>query len=87
MGIRHEVFAHANEGIKQGAIAARVATVNRILNRHAATGSLVPGSPKDNSLARPCIAEDGPTGAFLDCSGLDGTDEKSVRNESWSHND
>ena len=47
MGIRHEVFALAREGIKQGAIAAHVgltrATVNRILKRHAATGSLVPG--------------------------------------------
>ena len=47
MGIRHEVFALAREGIKQGAIAARVgltrATVNRILKRHAVTGSLVPG--------------------------------------------
>ena len=47
MGIRHEVFALAREGIKQCAIAARVgltrATVNRILKRHAATGSLVPG--------------------------------------------
>ena len=47
MGIRHEVFALAREGIKQGAIAACVgltrATVNRILKRHAATGSLVPG--------------------------------------------
>ena len=47
MGIRHEVFAIAREGIKQGAIAAHVgltcATVNRILKRHVATGSLVPG--------------------------------------------
>ena len=47
MGIRHEVFALAREGINQGAIAARVgltrATVNRILKRHVATGSLVPG--------------------------------------------
>ena len=47
MGIRHEVFTLAREGIKQGAIAARVgltcATFNRILKRHAATGSLVPG--------------------------------------------
>ena len=47
MGIRHEVFALACKGIKQGAIAARVgltrATVNRIFKRHAATGSLVPG--------------------------------------------
>ena len=47
MGIKHEVFALAHEGIKQGAIAARVGLtrdiVNRILKRHAATGSLVPG--------------------------------------------
>ena len=47
LGIRHEVFALACEGIKQGAIAARVgltrATVNRILKRHAATVSLVKG--------------------------------------------
>ena len=47
MCIRHEVFALAREGIKQGAIVARVgltrATVNRILKRHAATWSLVPG--------------------------------------------
>ena len=47
VGIRHEVFAFACEGIKQGAIAACVglshATVNRIITRHAATGSLVPG--------------------------------------------
>ena len=66
MGIRHEVFALAREGIKQGAIAARVgltrATVNRILKRHAATGSLVPGKssgatrkttpPQDRALLR-----------------------------------
>ena len=47
MGIRHDVFTLAREGIKQGAIAACVglthATVNRMLKRHAATGSLVPG--------------------------------------------
>ena len=47
LGIRHEVFALSREGIKQGAIAAGVgltrASVNRILKRHAATGSLVPG--------------------------------------------
>ena len=47
MGIGHEVFALAHEGIKQGAIAARVgltrATFNRILKIYAATGSLVPG--------------------------------------------
>ena len=89
MGIRHEVFAFAREGIKQGAIAARVgltrATVNRILKRHAAR-QVFRGSPKDNTSARPCIAEDGPTGAFLECSGLDNADEKSVWNEGWSHN-
>ena len=44
------------------------------------------GSPKDNTSARPCIAENGPTGSFLECSGFDGADEKSVRNEGWSHN-
>ena len=95
MGIRHEVFALAREGIKQGAIAARVgltrATVNRILKRHAATGSLVPGKSsgaprKTTPPARPCIAEDGPTGSLLECSGLDGVDEKSVRNDGWLHN-
>ena len=47
MGIRHEVFALTREGIKQSAIDVRVgltrATVNRILKRHAATGSLMPG--------------------------------------------
>ena len=59
MGIRHEVFALAREGIKQGAIAARVgltrATVNRILKRHAATGSLVPslqGLPERQHLGK-----------------------------------
>ena len=62
MGIRHEVFALAREGIKQGAIAARVgltrATVNRILKRHAAmhwifgARQVFRGSPKDNTSAR-----------------------------------
>ena len=49
MGIKHEVFALARDGIKQGAISARVGltrgTINRILKKHAATGSLVPGKP------------------------------------------
>ena len=88
MGIRHEVFALAREGIKQGANAARVgltrATINRILKRHAATGSLVPGKssglPKRQHLCKTVHAEDGPTGSFLECSGLDGVDEKSVQN-------
>ena len=62
MGIRHEVFALAGEGIKQGAIAACVgltrATVNRILKRHAATGSLVPdkssGAPRKTTPRQDC---------------------------------
>ena len=94
MGIRHEVFALAHEGIKQGAIAARVglthATVNRILKRHAATGSLVPGkssgAPRKTTPRQDCALLDGPTGSFLECSGLDGADVKSVRNEGWAHN-
>ena len=72
MGNRLEVFALAHEGIKQGAIAARVGARQV--------------SPKDNTSARPCIAEDGPTGSFLECSGLNSVDEKSVGNEGWSHN-
>ena len=47
MGIRHEVFALTREGIKRGAIAALVgftrANINRMLKRHAVTGSLLPG--------------------------------------------
>ena len=47
MGIRHEVIALARDCINQGAFAAHVglthATVNHILKRQAATGSLVPG--------------------------------------------
>ena len=45
--IRHEVIALASEGMRQSVIAGRVgltrATVNHILRRHAATGTLVPG--------------------------------------------
>ena len=44
------------------------------------------GFPERHTSARPCIAEDGPTGSFLECSDLDGADKKSVRNEGWSHN-
>ena len=44
---RHKVLALARQGMWQGAIAGCVgltrATVNRILRRHAATGTLVPG--------------------------------------------
>ena len=48
IGLRHKVLALAREGmLGQGAIAHRVgstrATVNRILQRHATTGSLEPG--------------------------------------------
>ena len=43
IGIRHEVFAVAHEGMRQSAITGRVGlthvTVNRILRRHAATGT------------------------------------------------
>ena len=95
MGIRHEVFALAREGIKQGAIAARVgltrATVNRILKRHAATGSLVPGnssgSPgkttprQDRALLR-MVRQD----RFLSAWALTARMEKSVLNEGWWHN-
>ena len=93
MGIRHEVFALAREGIKQGAIAARVgltrATVNRILKRHAATGSLVPGkssgaprktTPRQDRALLRMVRQD----RFLSVRAL--ADEKSVRNEGWSHN-
>ena len=47
IGTRHAIFALAREGMRQGYIAARVGvarkTVNRILLRQAATGSLEPG--------------------------------------------
>ena len=42
--------------------------------------------PERQHLGKTVHAEDGPTGSFLECSGLDGVDEKSVRNEGWSHN-
>ena len=44
------------------------------------------GLPERRHLGKTGIAEDGPTGSFLECSGLDGADEKFVRNEGWSHN-
>ena len=47
IGIRHEVLAIAHEGMRQSAIDGRMgltrATIKRILQRHAATGTLVPG--------------------------------------------
>ena len=91
MGIRHEVFALAREGIKQGAIAAHVgltrATVNRILKKYASTGSLVPGK----SSGAPRKTTPRQQRALLrmvrqECSGLDSADEKYVQNEGWSHN-
>ena len=88
MSIRHEVFALAREGIMQGAIAARVgltrATVNRILKRHAATGSLVPGksseaprktTPRQDRAFLRMVRQD----RFLSA-------REWVRNEGWSHN-
>ena len=50
IGLRHEVLAVAREGKRQCAIAHRVGithvTINHILQRHATTGSLGPGSPQ-----------------------------------------
>ena len=50
IGIRHEVLVLAREGMRQSAIAGRVgltrATVNRILQRHVAIGTSVPGKSK-----------------------------------------
>ena len=95
MVIRHEVFALACEGIKQGAIAARVGLTRANHQPHTQKAcchwifgarQVFRGSPKGNTSARPCIAEDGPTGSFLECSGLDGADGISVQNEGWSHN-
>ena len=47
IGIRHEVLALAHEGMRQSAIDGRMglnrATIKRILQRHTATGTLVPG--------------------------------------------
>ena len=47
IGIRHEVLALAHEGMQQRVIAGRVgltlATINGILQRHAATGTLLSG--------------------------------------------
>ena len=47
IGIRHEALAHAHECMRQSVIAGCVglthATLNCILQRHAATGILVPG--------------------------------------------
>ena len=95
MGIRHEVFALAREGIKQGAIATPFGFDSCYRQPHTqktcchwifGASQVFRGSLKDNTSARPCIAEDGPTGSLLECSGLDGADEKSVRNEGWLHN-
>ena len=58
------------------------ATIIRILRRHAATGTLVPGKPM-GLFGKPhfiktihCFVEDGTTGLFHKCSGLHGTDEE-----------
>ena len=49
IGIRHEVLACPCKGMWQSALAGRMglppATVNHILRRHAATGTLGPGKP------------------------------------------
>ena len=45
IGIMHEVLAFDHEGIRQnaGRLGLTRATVNHIIQRHAATGTLVPG--------------------------------------------
>ena len=55
-------------------------TVNRIFQRHAATGArqVHRGSLEDHTLSRPCFVQDGPTGSLYKCSGLDGADEEFV---------
>ena len=62
IGIRHEVLALAHEGMRQNAIAGRVglthATINRILPRHVATGTLEPGKstevPRKTTFCQDC---------------------------------
>ena len=60
--IGHKVLALARQDMWQSAITGRVsltrATINRIIRRHAATGTLVPGnsngaSLEDHTLSRP----------------------------------
>ena len=70
----------------QSAIVGRVglthATVNRIFQRHAATGTLVPGkstgAPWKTTTHKDCFVEDGLTGLLHKCSGLNGVDEEFV---------
>ena len=58
--IRHDVLALSHEGMRQSAIAGRMgltlATVNHILQRHAATGTLVPGI-QQGPLGRPHLVK------------------------------
>ena len=63
VGIWHEVLALAHEGMRQSTIAGRLglthASINRILWRHAANGTLVPGkstgAPQKTTHRRDCV--------------------------------
>ena len=44
------------------------------------------GSSEDHTSLRQCFVQDGLTGSFHKCSGLDGGDEESVWNEGWAEN-
>ena len=60
--IRYKLLAPASEGMRQSDTAGRVgltrATINRILRRHAATGTLVPdkstGAPRKTTPRQDC---------------------------------
>ena len=94
MGVRHEVFALAREALSEVLLLPcgfdscyrQPHTQKACCHWIFGARQVFRGSSKDNTSLRPCIAEEGPTGSFLECSGLDGADEKSVRNEGWSHN-
>ena len=85
IGIKYEVLALAHEGIRQSAIAGRMgltrAIINRILWRHVATGTLVPGkstgTPRKTTPGQNCAL----TGSLHKFSLLDGAGEEFVWNE------
>ena len=83
MDIGHKVFAVAHEGVRQSAITGRMgltqATVNRILRRHAANGTLVQGKstglPGRTHLPKTVLCSGWFRGSLHKCSGIDGADE------------
>ena len=87
IGIRHEVLAIAQEAMQQSAMAGRVgltdATVSCILQRHAATGNLVPGKstgvPHKTTPRQDCAL--GGMVQQYRSSGLNNVDEEFVWNE------